>query len=177
MAARDPGTYILAAALSFDEDLEAIRLTMETMRLPSERKLHWRADRPGRHRKVIDKIAELPVEGFVVVRTSLCDKPERARRKCLEALLMELSAHECTSLTLESRGKHDDRRDIEHVGKLKRQRSPGCTVPVYHEVGPKQPMLWVADALCGAVMEARCGTPEYLDRLSGRVTVQIIDAR
>lgn len=177
MAALDPGTYILAAALSFDEDLAAIRSTMERMKLPSERKMHWQSDSPARHRKVVDAISELPVEGFVVVRATSQDRAERSRRKCLEMLLHELHGHLCSSLTLESRGKADDKRDVDLVGKLRRRRLPGGSVPVFHEVGPKQPMLWIADAICGAVMHHRCGEPEYLARLERRVTVSTIDAR
>lgn len=145
-AARDPGTYILAAALSLDENLEKIRTTMEDTRLRTERKMHWRADAPARHRQVISTIRSLPVEGFVVVRTAQGDRTERSRRKCLEALLRELDALGCTALTLESRGRPDDARDLAHVRRLQRGRCPGANVPLYHEVGPKQPMLWVADA-------------------------------
>ena len=54
---------------------------------------------------------------------------------------------------------------------------PGGAVRLLHEVGPKQPLLWVADAMCGAVTRDRSGESAYLDRLVARVTVRVIEGR
>lgn len=79
----DPGTYILAVALTFNDDIETIREGMTKLLLPGNRKVHWRDDSAARHRWVANTIAELPVEGFVVVRHAPQDSAERSRRKCL----------------------------------------------------------------------------------------------
>lgn len=172
----DPGTYILGAALVLDDNIETIRDGMTQLLRRGTRKLRWH-DEVARHRQVIDAIAELPVEGFVVVRRAQGDRSERSRRKCLEVLLPELHALGCTALTLESRGLVDDRRDMKAVQTLQWQKNPGGAVRLLHEVGPKQPLLWVADAMCGAVVRDRCGESAYLDRLVARVTVRVIEGR
>jgi hypothetical protein len=172
----DPGTYILAAALTFDDDIETIREGMTRLLLPGNRKVHWRDDSAARHRRVADTIAKLPVEGFVVVRHAPQDSPERSRRKCLSVLLPELRTLGCETLTMESRGTADDGRDRDMVRHLQRQKCPGGGVRLFHEVGPKQPLLWIADALCGAVMDQRCGEPVNFNRLDGRITIRVIEA-
>ena len=59
----DPGTYILGAALSFEENVEAARQVMESIRLPSEKKVHWRSDTSKRHDQVVEAITSVPIEG------------------------------------------------------------------------------------------------------------------
>lgn len=171
----DPGAYILASAITFNEDLDTMRQAMSRLLLPGTKKVRWHDDRDARHREVVDRIAELPVEGFVVVRCVAGDSGERSRRKCLEAMLAELQALGCSSLTLESRGRADNRRDMEMTRHLQRRKHSGAAVRLFHEVGPKEPLLWIADTLCGAVMMDRCGQPEFLDRLSNRVRVRVIE--
>lgn len=171
----DPGTYILASAITLDRDLDAMRQAMGKLLSPGAKKVRWHDDRDVRHREVVDRIAGLPVEGFVVVRCVAGDRAERSRRKCLATMLAELQALGCSALTLESRGRADNQRDMEMARHLKRQRHPGAAVRLFHEVGPKEPLLWIADTLCGAVMAARCGRPEFLDRLADRVRVQVVE--
>jgi len=172
----DPGTYILGAALSFEENVEAARQVMESIRLPSEKKVHWRSDTSKRHDQVVEAITSVPIEGFIVVRSRRLDNSEHSRRKCMEDMMPELEALGCAHLTLESRGKADDRRDLDMLGHLRRRRLNGHSVKMDHTPGPKDPMLWIADALCGAVVEDRCGEPKYLDRLASRVTIRVIDS-
>jgi hypothetical protein len=66
---------------------------------------------------------------------------------------------------------------MQMVQHLRRQLHPAGSVRVFHEVGPKQPLLWVADALCGAVTQDRCGNPGHLARLIRSGTVRVIYAR
>lgn len=174
-AAIDPGTYILGAVMGFESGIEQARTAMSALKLGAERKIHWQRDSPQRHMSVIGAIESVPVEGFVVVRCALNDTAERSRRKCLEAMLAHLEDCGCVQLTLESRGAKPDRRDGDLLESLRRKHHPGRAVRLYHEPGPKEPMLWIADALCGAVSQYRCGNKQYLDRISRTVDVRIID--
>ena len=171
----DPGTYILASAITLDQHLEAMRQAMSKLLQPGARKVRWHNDSDARHHEAVERVAALPVKGFVVVRCVSGDSGERSRRKCLAVMLAELQALGCSSFTLESRGRADDERDMEMTRHLQRQKHPGAAVRLFHEVGPKEPLLWVADTLCGAVMTARCGRPEFLDHLADRVRVTVID--
>ena len=172
----DPGTYILAAVVTLDEDLDAMRQAMMALRLAGSAKVHWRTDSDTRHRKIVADICQLPVAGVVVIRQVSGEDSKRSRRKCLEVLLAELQEFGCRSLTLESRGRADDRRDVETTRHLQRRRQRGSDVRLFHEVGPKEPLVWIADALCGAVVQDRCGSPANLAQLAQHLDIRVVDA-
>ena len=174
---RDPGTYILGAAVADEDCLDDLRQAMLDLRLASSGpKLHWRDESPSRKHQIAERIAALPVEGFVVVRQGAVEeRPERRRRKCLERLLREVTSLGCQHLTLESRGQADDRRDRHLVDQLRRNRRLSNEVKVLHTPGPREPALWLADALCGAVSNDRTGQPEFLKTIAGCVTVETLE--
>lgn len=178
-AERDPGTYLLASAVGCPEDVAAMVGTMSKLRLPSSGpKLHWRDESDRRRAAVVDAISELPIEGFVVVRTgSEHERAERRRRKCMERLLVELVALSCHDVIVESRGKADDRRDLKLLDSMRRSGALSAGLRMHHKPGPADPMLWIADALCGAVVQHRVGEPRYLKTLERRVTVEILDLK
>jgi len=175
-ARKDPGTYLMAAAILANEDVGTSRDAMSRLLLPRESKVHWRDDQAARRRQVVNAVLELPVEGFVVVRQSMGGEPsERARRKCLDRLLPELEALGCSSLVLESRGAVQDRRDMAMIDALRRTRAVSSAIKVDHQPGPKDPLLWISDALCGAVVASRTGDPSYLQALASCTTIELID--
>ena len=45
---------------------------------------------------------------------------------------------------------------------------------VNHAVGMVEPALWVADIVCGAVVQSRVGNPSYLAKLAGAVDLRQI---
>ncbi|MHA6751662.1 hypothetical protein ACX31A_12405 [Dermacoccus nishinomiyaensis] len=168
----DPGTYVLAAAIGPVASEQDIRATMQQLRLPGQKKLHWRDERPLRHRKISSVIAGLEQTHLVVVRTSdPRDTPKRQRNKCLERLVIELEALRVAQVTFESRGPADDRRDLELVQALRGVHRLGSGLRIHHQPGPSEPLLWIPDAVCGAVTSARTSTGEYLDALGERVTI------
>lgn len=112
--ARDPGTYILAAAVVSTIEEDAVRTVMSSLRM-SQRKVHWRDEGTRRRQAIIEAIANTCIEHIVVVRQRIPAerRTERARRKCLERLITELEARGIHELVLESRGPSDDQRDID----------------------------------------------------------------
>ncbi len=175
-AREDPGVYLLGAAIAEDGVVDDLRLAMRHLRLPSsEPKLHWRAESGARPLEMVKTIASLPVEGFIVVRqASVRDRLERRRRKCLEQLLHEVADLGCEELTLESRGAADDRRDRQLLDRLRRNGRLGTGLVMSHAAGPADSVLWIADALCGAVTQERIGEPQYLKEIESRVTLRVI---
>ncbi|MEU8244798.1 hypothetical protein [Nonomuraea sp. NPDC048916] len=172
----DPGTYMMAAAMGEPDKIEGIRDAMGGLLLRGQRKVHWRDEAPNRRVMLIDAIADLPVEGFVVVRSAgVQDRAERLRRKCLELLLLELSALGCGHLVLESRGPADDKRDRMMLENMRRIKQIDSTLRLAHEPGPSDPMLWIPDVICGAVGQARVGEAKYLDKIESRLTVKVLD--
>ena len=174
-SAKDPGTYILSAAVCFAEDVEVSRATTGKLLMRGQRKLHWIDESTQRRRKIIDSIATLPLEHVVVVRShpESRDKPERRRRKCLERLLIELEALQVNAAVLESRGTHQDGLDMKMLSHL-RTRHTVSTIRLHHKTGPSDPMLWVPDACCGAVVDDRCGVPEFFSQIEGKTTIHLV---
>lgn len=175
---RDPGAYIMSAAIIEPAEAEQIRDAMLALRRRSERKVHWRSDSETRHDEVVKIIADLPVEAFVVVRLGPKeDRDERRRRKALEPFTIELSKLGCGRLTLESRGSAADSRDLQFVQMMRARRAIPEAIRLDHTPGPAEPLLWLADALCGAVMAARTGEPRWLNAIASSVTVHEVDER
>jgi hypothetical protein len=174
----DPGVYMIAAAIGETSEVDQLRAAMVDLKLSSSGpKLHWADESAPRRTLVAETIARLPVEGFVVVRASSeSDRIERRRRKCLEHLLHELTALGCDELVLESRGRADDKRDRQLLDRLRRSRRLQSELHMTHIGGPADPVLWIADALCGVVVQERTGDPSYMKIIESRLTIEVIEA-
>lgn len=168
----DPGAYLLGAVLCDDEDVHAMRTTMEDLRI-GEPKLHWHGSSDDRRADFVRAVSELPVTGFVVVHVAKGASDRRQRRKCMEFLLPHLAQMPCSTITFESRGQLDA-SDLATMQMLRAQRAIETTLRIEHAIGRNEPALWVADILCGAVVQARIGNRAYLDVLGGAVELHEI---
>lgn len=172
----DPDTYLLAAALCHPDDLDAIRTTMRGMLLPGQRKLHWRAESNKRRRQIVEAISAAPVEHLVVVRGGRAgEKPERRRRACLERLLFELPGLGVDQVVMESRGRKDDERDREMLRAMRTRKLVGGSLRLDHTPGPSEELLWLPDAVCGAVTRSRSGDRVYVQAIEARLTILTIN--
>ena len=170
--AQDPGTYVLAAAVGRTEAEPPIRDQISRLRLPGQVKLHWRDEDAKRRAAITPAVAGYDLEHLVVVRAgAIDDRPERRRRKCLERLLYELETTAVADVVLESRGPADDRRDIQMLNALRGQRYLSTGIRLTHVVGRLEPMLWIPDAVCGAITSARTGDPDHRTALESRLTL------
>lgn len=173
--AKDPGTYILAAAVTEDAYVDHVSEVVSGLRLPAQRKLHWSDENPKRQELITKTIADLPLEHLVVVRTGRdSDRPERRRRKCLEELFIRFDELGVSRATFESRGRKDDRRDLDVLQAFRASKRVSGSLRIYHQAGPVQPMLWIPDAVCGAVTADRTGDAAYLRLLDSCCTIYTI---
>ena len=168
----DPGTYLLAAVLCEEDDIANIRQTMDGLRI-GEPKVHWHGSSHERRGLLAKAVAQLPVTGFVVVHIDTDADDRRHRRKCMEFLLPHLAQMPCSTITFESRGQLDA-SDLATLQMLRSRRVVESTLRIEHAVGRVEPALWAADIVCGAVVQARIGNPEYLDVLGGAVELHAI---
>lgn len=157
---RDPGTYLLAAALIEDADVPIVRKALEDLRLSTEVKVHWHGSSHERREMLAAQLARLPITGLVVVHNERGAGDRRGRRKCLEYLLPNLAAMPCSTVTFESRGRQD-RSDLDLLQKFRARRviDPGFRID--HAVGRNEPVLWAADIIAGAVVQHRIGEPKF----------------
>ena len=162
----DPGAFIFGAVIVLAEHVDSLRAAMRALQLTSEKKIHWHDDSAKRHLEVMESIAELPLEGLVVVRVGpTTDVPERRRRKCFEGFVPALQALDCTHLTLESRGAHLDRKDRDMLAALRSRKVVTSELRLDHVPGPVEPILWIADAVCGAYVGQRTRGEMYFEEI------------
>ncbi|TLG18128.1 DUF3800 domain-containing protein [Nocardia cyriacigeorgica] len=167
---RDPDTYLVAAVLIDSGDVPPVRCAMDALRLPDEKKVHWHSSTDSRREDLVAALVDIPAMSVVVVHHQARAGDRRHRRKCLEYLFPELARMPCDRLTLESRGPQDN-SDLDLVQKFRSRKIIGSGFRVNHLAGPAEPMLWIADVVCGAVVQHRVGNPRYLDKLGGLVDI------
>ncbi|HUZ26764.1 MAG TPA: hypothetical protein VMV07_23675 [Streptosporangiaceae bacterium] len=173
---RDPDVYMLAAAVCGHSALTPAREAITALRLKGQVKLHWHDESDKRRQLITETIAGLGLDHLVVVRDGQPgEKPERRRRHCLERMLWELDQLDVGIATFESRGPADDRRDRLMLDALRSRNYVSADLRIAHVIGPGEALLWVADAICGAVVRHRTGDQTYLDTVQTGQHVQIIE--
>lgn len=70
------------------------------------------------------------------------------------------SAASLDAMVLESRREPQDTLDMKMLNYLRTQQIVS-KIRMHHKTGPSDPMLWVPDACCGAIVDYRRGVPEF----------------
>ncbi|NKV32811.1 hypothetical protein GS921_24205 [Rhodococcus hoagii] len=164
--------YLIGAAIVSSEDCEAAREALRPLRLPGQIKPHWTDENPRRKRLITDAIAELGSMHVVVAHLSGRNrKTERYRRKCLETLYYELEEAAVLDVTLERRSDAQDKKDRAHIVSLQSKGwHPGMRIS--HCRGGDDPLLWVPDAVLGAVNASLSGDTGYLEALRDSILIE-----
>ena len=111
----DPPFYMLGVSLTSDATDAELKRLAEIMPKGS-RKLHWREMSRRRRRRSLEVLADAGCADTVVIAAPLSGKKqERARRKCLEALLPALESKGVRELVLENRDEAANRLDLNYV--------------------------------------------------------------
>lgn len=167
---RDPGTYLIAAALIDESAVPAVRKALDDLRLGTEVKAHWHGSSSERREALAARISELPIVGVVVVHSQHDARDRRGRRKCLEYLLPNLAEMPCSTVTFESRG-HQDRSDVDLLQKFRARKIIGAGLRIDHVIGRNEPVLWAADIVAGAVVQRRVGEPKFWKPLQASIDI------
>lgn len=161
-------TCLFAAVIAESNRLDELRLEAAALRLPGHTKSHWHDDTERRRDVVVSMIRAMDIEGLIVVRESGGGEPvERRRRKTLQRFLTELERGGYFRLTLESRGLKPDQRDRHLLDTLRSQKAVE-QIRLDHVPGPAEPLLGVADAVCGAHNAHRRGNSRWWERIQSR---------
>ena len=167
------GLYVLAAAIVADDDTEGHREALRALLYRGQRRLHWRDESTRRRSHIIGTVRLLPHTGAVVIATGMAPKrQERARRKCIERLLAELTGRGIASIVFERRHEELDARDRALVAALKRQRSLPAAFRASWQPATDEPLLWLPDFAAGAAALAATGDATYWNDLAAAFTVE-----
>lgn len=169
------GPYLLAATMLLDEesDAENIRWMLRGALPKGQKKIHWSESVPAFRASLVDKIAQWDLIHRVVVRDAqFGERPERARRSCIEELLYELDQRRVERAVFESRGPADDRRDREMLSKLRARKTVRGPLRMEHVRGHEEPLLWLPDIACGAVGQRLRGNDLYANGLGHQMMTE-----
>jgi len=161
------GFYILAAAVIEPAVADGVRETMRRMKGGrATDKAHW-TEMDHRERLAAARLVADQTGLHIVSVGSPVPKrrQERARSKCLMALIMELHGFGVNQLYLEAREEALNKRDIATVVAARQALPKGTRFRADHIPGPTEPLLWVSDIVAGAVRAQRQGNSQYRDVL------------
>ncbi len=144
--------YVVAAALVIapvDDAREALRKVIAGP--DRKRPFHWHAEGSEAKARMVDCLADLGAVAHIAVHHPTGrKKTEAARQQCLHAIVPLAVRDGAEELIIESRDKISDRRDRKVVLDLLRELAAPGAISYSH--APKtEPLLWPADAVCGAV--------------------------
>lgn len=165
----DSQEYLLCAAVIDVDACDATREALRPLLLPGQIKFHWTDESKKRQAEIVTKVVDLgPMSVVVAHLDARARKTERYRRKCLETLYHELMTMEVFDLTLESRSSAQDNNDAAHIVAL---QGAGLDrrMRIAHARGGDEPLLWIPDAVLGAINASHLGDQSHFDRLAATV--------
>lgn len=135
-------SYIVSAVIVSRHSAPGIRNVISGLRLPGQRRVHFKHESTSRRREILAKINHLD---FQVVTVSIPNEYEvTARRKALTQLFESLQSAGVTLVTLEkdeSMVKHDRQTISNYLSQVPQAlRAEYRIIDAYQE-----PLLWLAD--------------------------------
>ena len=167
----DPPLALLSGVVVHREQAAAVRQALAHLVLGSTRRLHWRNENARRRSEICSVIAASDVRSetwWLAMPTA--NKQERARRLLLERALFSLSQAAVDDVLVETRHAERDLHDAEVIMALRHQGSVDGRMIIHHGRPGDEPLLWLPDAIAGAVGESLLGHGEYARRLGARST-------
>jgi hypothetical protein len=160
--------YVVAACLVAPPDVKEI--ADELRRVPAGRahRFHWRNESEAVRRRMLDTICELGLPTYAALYRA--DHPNWGRRgrvQAIKRLLWEFRAYgpEVHELVIESRGRYGDAEDRKVIGRAQRSGHASQQL-IYQFESARNPLLWVPDAIAGAVASSFAdGDDRYLKQL------------
>lgn len=169
------GFYVLAASVADPAQCDPIRDELRGLLLGKAKRLHWRDEVPRRRKVIASVIISLDTPHTVVVGTPISpQRQERARRLCLERLLYELTALGVSQVWLESRTQSLNARDLTMVAALRSRGGIPKSLVIDFAQPEQEPMLWLPDAIAGAVAGHYRGEAIAFNILRTAVTLHTI---
>lgn len=158
--------YLLCGTVVNSDEEYELRSALRELLLPGQTKFHWTKEKRARRHLIIDVISRSATLHFVVSHTDEARRnDERYRRKCLERLYRTLEHESVENLVLESRSTRQNLRDRQHIIAL--QTSGDVPrIRILHVPGRVEPLLWISDAILGAINAARLGDTQFMRRLN-----------
>ena len=165
----DRQEYMVCAAIIDSQNVQRVREELRPLLLPGQVKLHWTDERNGRRRKIVETLSGIDsMQAIITHQSKVSRKTERHRRKCLEQMYFELSEMHVHNVTLESRQEAQNKLDLAHIVALQGQ-GQSASIRLRHVRGGDDPLLWIPDAVLGALNSVYLGENQYWKKLHEKV--------
>lgn len=161
--------YVVTAAIMLD--VAAVRQGLaEVVPADRVRPFHWATEGPQARNRMVELLTETGVVAHVVVHYPTGRRrQEEARRSAMVELVPLVVAEGAAELIIESRSEREDQRDRQSVIEAMRRAQQAIG---YRWEPKSERLLWVADAVCGAVKEYVLHEDgSWLDRLESAAVV------
>lgn len=142
--------YVVVAAVVLVDEAEAGAALERLLPEGRRRPFHWNREGPTARSAMLQTIGEIGVVSHVCVHYPTGRRrQEGARARCLDHLTQALVDDGIHELRIESRSRRQDARDQATI--LDVFRTIGRPGAFSYGWWPKEePLLWIADAICGA---------------------------
>lgn len=159
--------YIMGCVLVEARHLAELRSAARDLADGVAPRIHFNNDTDRQKRRVLEAIAEMPIDVFAVVCTKDHGVTEfQARATCVSVIVERLQARRVAKLVIESRqDDYDDARTITQA------RVPEPRLVFEHRPARYEPLLWLADAATWAIGSG----PVWSDRL-GSVLSEVVES-
>jgi len=146
------GGYVLACVVIPDQNKSAIRRRVRRISPSGHRQFHWTTEEERERWAMVRVLSEEATSLIAHVRRP-CTRGvhEVARAELLRALLGGLRDADVLDLVIESRQAHNDHRDRHMIAEAQRRGDANRDLSYGHADPRQEPLLWLADALAGAV--------------------------
>jgi hypothetical protein len=146
------GLYLLAFCQVARDRVEETRVALRALPRHARPRFHWHVEQHKDRLAMVDTIAGLGVTSTVVYQTHTAPtKQEQARARLLAVGLHELAGAGVAQLVLESRREKLNRRDERTITAARRDGLTPYFVPFVFARPGDEPLLWLPDAVAGAV--------------------------
>jgi len=179
----DSHRYVIGAGVLLPAagELDEVRSNIErllTLTPNRSRPFHWLNEGPVLRSAIIVMIGHLDLQVYAVIgSTPARHAIELVREECLREVFRSVREHEVERIVIESRERStrvvgQNRRDF---GTLIDARHAGDLSPsVAYEWVPKdEPLVWLADAVAGAVLASERGEVQWL-RMIGQAARTVV---
>lgn len=143
-----PGTYRLTAVLASPTDLAQLARAVRSVVPKGSKRTHLSAESESRRRRIMADYVRLPISA-VVYRTAYRqgDNDEPARRRCLEALLNDVTSLKVAVLVLDTRGPDRDAQDRSVISRAVRDGVVPAKLVYAHRGSRDEVLLGLPDAV------------------------------
>ena len=172
------GTYTMAAVITDSAHCDELRYELRTLTIRPGVRLHWVAESEKRRDLIAEAVGRMDIAAILTVGTPMeRSRQERARRCCLERVLYELAQFGVSQACLESRAAAQDKRDLRLIDSARRKRLISHDLTVTFARPSEDPMLWLPDAVAGAMSAVVLEEDRWLTAMGEAITVHRVEVR